>query len=66
MHQAALDVDEGGATAAGATGIGFYYMSSGFYRYVPELKFNRPFMVMIFEKRTKNLLFMGKIVNPNL
>ncbi|KAM4745050.1 serpin A3-5-like [Anableps anableps] len=63
VHQATLDVDEGGATAAGATGIGITLLS---FRYIPELKFNRPFMVIITERTAENMLFMGKIVNPNI
>ncbi|KAM4577350.1 serpin A3-5-like [Odontesthes bonariensis] len=63
VQQATLDVDEAGATAAAATGIGITLMS---LRLVPVLKFNRPFMVIITERNTENLLFMGKIVNPNI
>ncbi|XP_014869815.1 uncharacterized protein LOC106934436 [Poecilia latipinna] len=63
VHQATLDVDETGATAAAATGIGFIPLS---FHYVPELKFNRPFMVVITDRTTENMLFMGKIVNPNI
>lgn len=63
VHQATLDVDEAGATAAAATGIGITLLS---FRYIPELKFNRPFMVIITERTTEDMLFMGKIVNPNI
>merc|ERR1712002_224082 len=63
VHQATLDVDEAGATAAAATGIGITLMS---FRHIPVLKFDRPFMVLITERTTENILFMGKIVNPNI
>ncbi|XP_036000396.1 serine protease inhibitor A3M-like isoform X1 [Fundulus heteroclitus] len=64
VHQATLDVDEAGATAAAAaTGIKFRLLSSIKY---PELRFNRPFMVIITERVPENILFIGKIVNPNL
>ncbi|MCX7557816.1 hypothetical protein OS187_13545, partial [Xanthomonadaceae bacterium JHOS43] len=63
VHQATLDVDEAGATAAAATGIGITLTS---FRHVPVLKFNRPFMVAIVERNTENILFMGKIINPNI
>ncbi|XP_008293923.1 alpha-1-antitrypsin homolog [Stegastes partitus] len=63
VHQATLDVDEAGATAAAATGIGIMLMS---FRHIPVLKFNRPFMVAITEDTTNEILFMGKIINPNL
>ncbi|XP_054906508.1 serine protease inhibitor A3M-like [Poeciliopsis prolifica] len=63
VHQATLDIDESGATAAAATGISFVPLS---FHYVPELKFNRPFMVVITDRTAENMLFMGKIVNPNI
>ncbi|XP_067461633.1 hibernation-specific plasma protein HP-55-like [Thunnus thynnus] len=63
VHKAALDVDEAGATVAAATGIEFKFFSSTIY---PVLKFNRPFMVLITEHTTENILFMGKIINPNI
>uniref|UniRef100_A0A674MQX0 Thyroxine-binding globulin n=1 Tax=Takifugu rubripes TaxID=31033 RepID=A0A674MQX0_TAKRU len=63
VHQATLDVDEAGATAAAATGITITLYS---YYYVPVLKFNRPFMVIITDHSSDNILFMGKITNPNI
>ncbi|KAE8292406.1 Hibernation-specific plasma protein HP-55 [Larimichthys crocea] len=63
VHQATLDVDEAGATAAAATGIRIAFAS---IQHVPVLKFNRPFMVMIIERNTEDILFMGKIVNPKI
>lgn len=66
VHQATLDVNEAGATAAAATGIGVLCGSSLLPQIIPTLKFNRPFMVMITERNTENILFMGKIINPNI
>ncbi|KAM3868145.1 hibernation-specific plasma protein HP-55-like [Diretmus argenteus] len=63
VHEASLDVDEAGATAAAATGVGITLLS--FHR-VPVLKFNRPFMVLVIEPTTDSILFMGKIINPNI
>ncbi|CAK6950282.1 serpin A3-5-like [Scomber scombrus] len=63
VRQATLDIDEAGATAAAATGPGYTPMS--FY-YVPVLRFDRPFMVLITERNTENILFMVKIINPNI
>ncbi|XP_041854976.1 alpha-1-antitrypsin-like protein CM55-ST [Melanotaenia boesemani] len=63
VHQATLDVDEVGATAAAVTGVKFTPLS---YYEPLVLKFNRPFMVIIVERSTENVLFMGKIVNPNI
>ncbi|KAM6930632.1 serine protease inhibitor A3M-like [Xenentodon cancila] len=63
VQQATLDVDEAGATAAAATGFGIRGLP---ILHVPVLKFDRPFMVIITERNTENVLFMGKIVNPNI
>uniref|UniRef100_A0A7N8YJJ6 Thyroxine-binding globulin n=1 Tax=Mastacembelus armatus TaxID=205130 RepID=A0A7N8YJJ6_9TELE len=62
VHQATLDVDEAGATAAGATGIGITLMS---LQHIPVLKFCHPFMMAIIDRNTENMLFLGKITNPN-
>ncbi|TDH13365.1 hypothetical protein EPR50_G00056870 [Perca flavescens] len=58
VHQATLDVDETGAEASAATAI--LIMPAP----VPVLKFNRPFMVIITERKTEKILFLGKIINP--
>ncbi|CAF92600.1 unnamed protein product [Tetraodon nigroviridis] len=63
VHQATLDVDEAGATAAAATGIGITLFS---FHHVPVLKFDRPFMVIITEHSTESILFLGKITNPKI
>ncbi|XP_051923492.1 alpha-1-antitrypsin [Hippocampus zosterae] len=63
VHQATLDIDEAGATAAASTGIGITLMS---LQHVPMLKFNRPFMLLITENTTDDILFMGKIMNPKI
>ncbi|TDH13379.1 hypothetical protein EPR50_G00056770 [Perca flavescens] len=64
VHQATLDVDETGAEASAATGIGI--RRSAFPAPVPVLKFNRPFMVIIAERNTEKFLFLGKIINPTI
>ncbi|KAM8885537.1 LOW QUALITY PROTEIN: hibernation-specific plasma protein HP-55-like [Spinachia spinachia] len=62
-HQATLDVDEAGATAAAVTGSEIINLS---LEEIRVLKFNRPFMVIITERDTEEMLFMGKIINPNI
>ncbi|RRA98554.1 serpin family protein [Larkinella rosea] len=52
-------VDEKGTEAAAVTSIGFEVTSAG-----PSLFCDRPFVVLITEKGTGSVLFMGKIVNP--
>ncbi|XP_032364772.1 serpin A3-5 [Etheostoma spectabile] len=61
VHQATLDVDETGATAAAATGV-----SVGVTSINDPVKFNRPFMVLITERNAEKILFMGKILNPTV
>ncbi|XP_062307194.1 hibernation-specific plasma protein HP-55-like [Osmerus eperlanus] len=61
VHQATLDVDELGATAAAATGVGIVPLS---LNRAPLLKFDRPFMVLVVDSVTDSILFMGKIVDP--
>ncbi|GAB3894436.1 serpin family protein [Larkinella knui] len=52
-------VDEKGTEAAAVTSIGVELTSAG-----PSLFCDRPFVVLITEKGTGSVLFMGKIVNP--
>ncbi|XP_078105978.1 LOW QUALITY PROTEIN: hibernation-specific plasma protein HP-55-like [Sander vitreus] len=67
VHKATLDVDEAGAKASAATGIGVIVESAVLNPDpVPVLKFNRPFMVIITERNTKEILFLGKIINPTI
>uniref|UniRef100_A0A8D0AXE4 Thyroxine-binding globulin n=1 Tax=Sander lucioperca TaxID=283035 RepID=A0A8D0AXE4_SANLU len=58
-----LDVDETGATAAATKRIGITLISA---LPAPVLKFSRPFMVIITERNTEKILFMGKIINPTI
>lgn len=59
VHKATLDVDEVGTTATALTIIRFTARTG------PRiLNFNKPFMIFIIDQKTKNILFMGKIVNP--
>nr|CAI9696195.1 unnamed protein product [Rangifer tarandus platyrhynchus] len=59
VHKAALQVDEKGLGAAALTRVS---LSAA-----PEplaLRFNRPFIIMIFDDFTWSSLFLGKVVNP--
>lgn len=59
LHKAVLTIDEKGTEAAGATFLEAIPMSLP-----PEVKYNRPFLVVIYEHHTKSPLFVGKVVNP--
>lgn len=62
FHKAVLDVDEAGTEAAAATSISTVFLSSKHNDKV--LKFNRPFLMVIFSTDTQSILFLGKVVNP--
>lgn len=58
-----LQVDENGSEAAAVTSIGVVPTSS-----VPQpmmIRFDRPFVLVISEKTSGSILFMGKIMNPD-
>ncbi|OBS64306.1 hypothetical protein A6R68_07151 [Neotoma lepida] len=59
MHKAVLTLDERGTEAAGATILEAIPMSVP-----PEVKFNSPFITIIYDYRTQSPLFVGKVVNP--
>ncbi|XP_078516230.1 alpha-1-antitrypsin-like [Lissotriton helveticus] len=59
VHKAMLSIDEKGTEAAGTTTLEIMPMSLP-----PTVKFDRPFLVLIYHKQTRSTLFMGKIVNP--
>ncbi|GAB0190910.1 alpha-1-antitrypsin-like [Grus japonensis] len=63
IHKATVDVSENGTEAAAATAIELVVMSAGFPPPL-HIRFNRPFLMIIVDKTTHGILFMGKIVNP--
>ncbi|XP_052639022.1 alpha-1-antitrypsin-like [Harpia harpyja] len=63
IHKAMVDVSENGTEAAGVTMIELTLLSAGFPP-PPHIRFNRPFLMMIVDKTSHGILFMGKIVNP--
>ncbi|KAK2507773.1 hypothetical protein MC885_013469 [Smutsia gigantea] len=59
LHKAVLTIDEKGTEAAGSTFLEIIPMSMP-----PNIVFNRPFILIIFDGITKSPLFVGKVVNP--
>ena len=61
IHQAYIDVNEEGTEAAAATGV-----AVGATAYFPQTVFhaNHPFMFIILDKNTDEILFMGRVVEP--
>lgn len=57
VHKAVLDVNEHGTVAAASTSIQIVPVSLH-----PTVSFNRPFIILIMYD--KNVLFIGKVVNP--
>ncbi len=61
VHQAFVEVNEEGTEAAAGTGVGIGLTSMPS---VPTFRADHPFIFMIQEKNTGNILFLGKVVNP--
>ncbi|XP_004434292.1 PREDICTED: alpha-1-antiproteinase 2-like [Ceratotherium simum simum] len=63
VHKAVLTIDEKGTEAAGATLVEFIVGSSAVLS-PPNVEFNRPFVLIIYDRYTKSPLFVGKVVDP--
>lgn len=61
VHQAFVDVNEEGTEAAAATGVGIMATSMPM---VKEFRANHPFMFIIQERETGNILFLGRVMDP--
>jgi serpin B len=61
IHQAYVKVDEKGTEAAAATAV-VMTMTAAPTRYV--FKADHPFIFIIHEKQTGNILFLGRVVDP--
>lgn len=59
VHKAVLTMDETGTEAAGATIVEMVP-----YSMPKTVKYNRPFMIIIYDSNLKTILFMGKVMNP--
>ena len=62
IHQAFVKVDEKGTEAAAATAVAMGATSSAIPRNV--FKADHPFIFIIQEKETGNILFMGRVIDP--
>jgi serpin B len=65
VHKAFVDVNEEGTEAAAATGV--IIGATGFLpaKPVPVFRADHPFLFLIVDDETGNILFMGRVVNPN-
>ena len=66
LHQANVEVDEGGTVAAAATAIGMEATSAPNPKPIPEFRADRPFLFLIRENAKGTLLFMGRVVDPSV
>ncbi len=62
VHQAFVDVNEEGTEAAAATGVVVGITSVG--PQIPVFRADHPFIFVIQEKTTGNILFIGRVVKP--
>lgn len=63
MHSSVIDVHEGGTEAAAATAVG-PSVGAGHIEYVQFIA-DRPFFFAIRDKKTKTVLFMGVVMEPD-
>jgi len=62
VHQAFIDVNEEGTEAAAATGVSVGIVSIG--PRIPIFCADHPFIFIIQEKETGNILFLGRVIIP--
>jgi len=67
IHKAFVEVNEEGTEAAAATGIMMQMTSAPPKEIeIPVFRADHPFLFIIQHKSTGNILFIGRVVNPNL
>ncbi|XP_017402506.1 corticosteroid-binding globulin [Cebus imitator] len=59
FHKAVLQLSEEGVNTTGSTGVTLNPMSKPII-----MRFNQPFLIMIFDHFTWSSLFLGRVVNP--
>lgn len=62
IHKTFVRVDEIGTEAAAVTHVGNVALSA---HRPPELRVDRPFLFFIRNRRTADLLFAGRVLNPS-
>jgi serpin B len=62
LHDTFIEVNEEGTEAAGATAVVMYDSAVSY----PTFNANQPFIYMIQQKSTGNILFLGRVTDPSL
>lgn len=65
FHKAYVDVNEQGTEAAAATATTMMMGMEISYEPIPVFRADHPFIFLIQDSDTGNILFMGRVVNPN-
>jgi serpin B len=65
VHKAYVDVNEEGTEAAAATGVIIGATGMLPAKPIPVFRADHPFVFLIVDDETGNILFMGRVVNPN-
>jgi serpin B len=65
VHKAFIDVNEEGTEAAAATGAVISLKAIADVNPVPVFRADHPFLFFIVDDDTGNILFMGRVTNPN-
>ena len=64
IHQAFVDVNEEGTEAAAATAVIVGRGAAPLEETIPVFRADHPFMFLIQDNETGNILFMGRVINP--
>ena len=68
IHKTKIDLNENGTVATATTYFDVMYKSAPLFEEkieIIDLKFNKPFVYMIREKNTGEMLFFGTVYEPN-
>jgi serpin B len=63
LHKAYVNVDENGTEAAAATGVVMGIMAMPAQPAI-SVSIDHPFIFLLYDSRTKTILFLGRMVNP--
>ena len=64
VHKAFVDVNEQGTEAAAATGVVMATRAALLPTQPAVFRADHPFLFLIVDNRSKSILFMGRVVNP--